>query len=252
MSQRYYWLKLKENFFDKAEIKVLHSMENGAEYIILWQQLLLSSLKFTEESKKIGLIAMKENIPWSSELISKAFGYSKEIATGALEMFQRLGMIALKESGEMWALDIEEMIGSESDSAERVRRHRKRLKTIDNKALLCNDDVTKCNTELELEKEVPPSADANASLTAYKLLEKINDWIEKLDSGYKHIDKPKDRSKEWRFLKRMAKEINNLNLVFDVLNKLHHKNKLDRGIVTSWMPEEIKICIKELRKEAAW
>ncbi|KKK91778.1 hypothetical protein LCGC14_2709540, partial [marine sediment metagenome] len=49
MSKRYYWLKLGKQFFDSNEINTLAGMENGSQYILLWQRLLLKSLQFTEE-----------------------------------------------------------------------------------------------------------------------------------------------------------------------------------------------------------
>ena len=121
-----------------------------------------------------------------------------------------------------------------------------------------NDTVTLRNDSLQIDRKIDkeidkaPSADADASLTAFKLLEKINEWIEKIDEGYQYINKPNNGSKEWKFLQRMAKEIRTTDLVFDVLNRLHHKDKLRRGIITSWMPEEIKTCLEEISKEAIW
>lgn len=151
MSKRYYWLKLNKNFFDSSEIKVLQSMENGSDYIILWQRLLLSSLDYTTETKKIGLLAFKENIPWDIDLMISVFGFSKELINTALKTFQKLGMITLTDSGEIWANDMQQMIGSESDSAERVRKHREKLKQIEHKPLQCNTDVTNSNTEIDIE-----------------------------------------------------------------------------------------------------
>lgn len=154
MFKRYYWLKLNQNFFDTSEIKVLQSMENGSDYIVLWQRLLLSSLNYTTETKKIGLLAFKENIPWDIDLMISVFGFSKELINTALKTFQKLGMITLTDSGEIWANDIQQMIGSESDSAERVRKHREKLKQIEHKPLQCNTDVTNGNTEIEKDIEV--------------------------------------------------------------------------------------------------
>ena len=131
MSKRYYWLKLNQNFFDSAEIKVLKSMENGSDYIVFWQELLLSSLSYTEETQKIGLLAFKENIPWSQDLMESVFGYSKEIITGALSIFKKLGMVTITDSGEIWANSFQEMVGSETTEAARKRMYRAKTKEID-------------------------------------------------------------------------------------------------------------------------
>ena len=164
MSKRYYWLKLNQNFFDSAEIKVLKSMENGSDYIVFWQELLLSSLSYTEETQKIGLLAFKENIPWSQDLMESVFGYSKEIITGALSIFKKLGMVTITDSGEIWANSFQEMVGSETTEAARKRMYRAKTKEIDtsNKrdivptlsdGTLSSGLSQNCPVEIELEKE---------------------------------------------------------------------------------------------------
>lgn len=153
MAKKYYWLKLHEGFFDTNEIKALEDMENGGEYVMLWLKLLLKSLKFTREQNTMGLLKFNDLIPWSPELMASSFNVSKEIATGAVTMFVKLGMVTVTESGEMWANEIEEMIGSESDSTERVRKHRAKMKQLQI-PLQCNSDVTKCNTEKRREDQI--------------------------------------------------------------------------------------------------
>jgi len=161
MSKRYYWVKLSQNFFSLREIKVLKKMENGSDYILFWQELLLASLDYTDETQKTGLLAFKENIPWSQELMEDVFGYSREIIAGAMAMFKNLGMITVTESGEMWANDIERLIGKESDSAERVRRHREKIKLLESNVtcnVTCNESNVSekkiCNTEKEIDIDI--------------------------------------------------------------------------------------------------
>lgn len=172
MSKRYYWLKLNQNFFDSSEIKVLKSMENGSDYILFWQELLLSSLSYTEETQKIGLLAFKENIPWSQDLMESVFGYSKEIITGALSIFQKLGMVTITESGEIWANSFQEMVGSETTEAARKRMYRaktKELEIFDGRDIVPTlSDGTlspglsqNCPVELEIEKDNNSDIDLN-------------------------------------------------------------------------------------------
>ena len=173
MSKRFYWLKLKQNFFNSAEIKVLKSMENGADYIIFWQELLLSSLSYTEETQKIGLLSFKENIPWSPDLMESVFGYSREIITGALSMFQKLGMVTVTDSGEIWANGFQEMIGYETTEALRKREYRAKIKLLDDphkqdivpplspNGTLSDIVSQNCPVEKELEKEINNSAETD-------------------------------------------------------------------------------------------
>lgn len=173
MSKRYYWLKLNQNFFDSSEIKVLKSMENGSDYILFWQELLLSSLSYTEETQKIGLLAFKENIPWSQNLMESVFGYSKEIIIGALSIFQKLGMVTITESGEIWANSFQEMVGSETTEALRKREYRAKTKefetsckrdivpTLSHDGTLSPELSQNCPVELEIEKDNNSDIDLN-------------------------------------------------------------------------------------------
>ena len=45
MGKRYYWLKLKENFFNQKEIKRLRRLAGGDTFTIIYLKLLLLSLK---------------------------------------------------------------------------------------------------------------------------------------------------------------------------------------------------------------
>ena len=49
MAKTYFWLKIQDEFFRQKEIKILRNMERGAVYIIIYQKMLLYSLK--NESK---------------------------------------------------------------------------------------------------------------------------------------------------------------------------------------------------------
>ncbi len=163
MSKRYYWLKLGKQFFDSNEINTLEGMENGSQYILLWQRLLLKSLQFTEELNKVGLLKFNEDIPWSPDLMASSFHMSKEIVIGAMGMFEKLGMVTVTGSGEMWATDIERMIGSEVDSAVRMRKHRdklKQLKSPNGRHIVTKDKNNVANrhivtnSDIELEKDI--------------------------------------------------------------------------------------------------
>ena len=120
MPKRYFWLKFKEDFFNSDDIKVIMAQENGSEYVIFWMKLLLKSISGTE----IGLLRYKENIPYTPELLSTVTDTNIDIVKGALTLFQKLGMIEIMENGDMWVEHANALVGSETDSAIRMRRIR--------------------------------------------------------------------------------------------------------------------------------
>ncbi len=167
MSKRYYWLKLQQNFFESREIKVLKGMESGSEYILFWLQLLLSSLEYSDDTNKVGQLIFKESIPWSVDLMMSVFGFSKEITTGALAVYKKLGMVTITDSGEMWANDMQKLIGSETTEAKRKRDYRARLPKEDIVPKLSQ------NSPIEIEKET--ELDIKLKKEGKELLEYLND-----------------------------------------------------------------------------
>ncbi|MCP4648552.1 MAG: hypothetical protein GY853_00545 [PVC group bacterium] len=146
MNRRYFWLKLKENFFESDDMKIIESQKNGAEYIIFWQKLLLKAIT----SKEVGVLRYKENIPYTPEILSTITGTNIDVTKGALKLFMELGMIDITQNGDIIIDEfIQELIGSETEVAKRVRKHREKKDL-----LQCNEMKQISNTEIEIEKEI--------------------------------------------------------------------------------------------------
>ena len=181
-NKRYYWMKLKENFFSQRDIKVIRKQDNGAEYIIFWQQLLLLSIT----SNDIGVLRYKEDIAFTPDLLATVTDTNIDIVKGALTLFSKLGMIHQSDNGDI-LIDtlIQELIGSETSVAERVRKHRENKKK---KMLPCNKVKQISNTEKEKEKEKESIYDKNNPLSLAT--------IYLYDQIMKHINPPTYQNKK--------------------------------------------------------
>lgn len=157
-NKRYYWLKLKEDFFEQDEIKVVESMENGKDYIIFYLKLVLKSINTGGE------LRFKKAIPYDDKMLSTITGTNIDVVRSAIKLFSQLGMIEVWDDGTLYMLATEAMIGSESSSARRVRRHRER-KAIEQKeepkALQCNGNETKSNTDIDTDKDKDKERDTD-------------------------------------------------------------------------------------------
>ena len=147
--KRYYWIKLKTDFFDLETIDWLRSQENGCEYIVLYQQLcLMTANKDGEMASRIGEMI----VPFDAKKIARDTKTDIDTVLVAMELFARIGLILLQENGIFRIPAMSEMVGSECDSAQRVRKHREKQKPLQS-----NDDVTNdvtgkalhCNVEIE-------------------------------------------------------------------------------------------------------
>lgn len=143
--KKFYWLKLKKDFFKRHDIKIIEDMENGKDYILFYLKLLCESVDHS------GSLRFSDTIPYSEKMLSTITGTNIDIVRSAMKVFTSLEMIEILDDQTIYMREVEKMIGGESDSAERVRRHRA-LKEA--QSLQCNGVVTICNTDIDIEKDI--------------------------------------------------------------------------------------------------
>ena len=143
-SKKYYWLKLKRDFFKRHDIRIIEEMPNGKDYILFYLKLLLESIDHE------GNLRFSETIPYNEQMLSVVTNTNVDIVRSAMKMFVELHMMDILDDKTIYMAEVDKLIGSESWSAERVRRHRE-----NQKLLQCNATVTSCNEEIEkdIEKE---------------------------------------------------------------------------------------------------
>ena len=123
--RKYYYLKLKESYFDDDAIVLLESMPDGILYSNILLKLYLKSLK------NGGKLQLDEHIPYTAQMIATLTRQQIGTVERALEIFRQLGLVEQLDSGAFYMTDIELMIGQSSTEAERKRAAR-----LENKALL--------------------------------------------------------------------------------------------------------------------
>ena len=146
-NKKYYWLKLKENFFEEKQIKYLRKLPDGDKLVIAYLKMQLKSLK-TE-----GFIKYDSILPSNTEELSMILDEDINIVTLLIKALQQVGAIEILDDGSFYMIAMQDLIGKEGASAERVRKFREKQKQDEVKLLQCNNNVTKCNTEIEKEKE---------------------------------------------------------------------------------------------------
>ena len=124
-NRKYYYLKLKENFFDSDSIVLLEDMKDGILYSNILLKLYLKSLK------NGGKLQLDEHIPYTAQMIATLTRHQIGTVERALEIFRQLGLVEQLDSGLLYMTDIELMIGQSSTEAERKRAAR-----LENRALL--------------------------------------------------------------------------------------------------------------------
>lgn len=149
-SKKYYWIKLKANFFDLETIDWLLSQDNGCEYVVLYQKLcLLTANKDGEMVSSVGEML----VPYDAKKIARDAKFSFDTVVVALELFKKIGLIYEQENGILKIPYVKEMVGSESEFAQKKREYRNRIKQSEQK-LIEGKDNQKTMSETMSDKSI--------------------------------------------------------------------------------------------------
>ena len=145
-NKKYYYLKLKESYFDQDHIKIIEAHENGHTYSLIILKIYLKALKGE------GRLLMNESIPYDPknvDLLAKVIGHDPDHVSKALNLAKGLGMVTLLDMKEIWINDIQNFIGQSSTEGDRKREYR--LKIQDKNTLGHWSDERPPELELETE-----------------------------------------------------------------------------------------------------
>lgn len=159
-NKKYYYLRLKDNFFDSDELKILESMKDGYLYSNILLKLYLRSLK------NDGKLVVNDRIPYNAEMLASVTGHQIGTVKQALSIFKDLGLIDVLENGAIYMLDIQNFIGKGSSEADRKREYRQRIET-DRTNVQTNlrqiSEKSPPEIEIELEKEIKIEKEIDSS-----------------------------------------------------------------------------------------
>jgi len=151
-NRKYYYLKLKENYFDDDSIVLLESMQDGVLYSNILLKLYLKSLKHG------GRLQLDEDIPYTAQMIATITRQQIGTVERALQIFLKLGLVEVLDSGTFYMSNIELLIGQSSTEAERKRAARLQNKALSaprtNGGHLSDIHPPEIEIEIELEKEI--------------------------------------------------------------------------------------------------
>ena len=187
-AKKYYYLKLKDNFYDSEEMILLQNMPDGYLYSDILMKLYLRSLK-TE-----GKLMFKEVIPYTPTVLAQVVRHQVGTVEKALNIFQDLGLVEVLDNGAIYMLDIQNFIGKSSSEADRKRDYRAKIKG--EKMLLgqmssqtSDNSPPEIEIEIELEKDNIKSGDKppQKKTTYSKQYKEIIDYLNnRLGTQYKY------------------------------------------------------------------
>ena len=121
MAGKFYWLKLKKDFFKRHDIRILESMPNGKEFLLILLKLMTESLDHD------GALRFSDSIPYDAKMLAAITDTSEAVMKEALDVFGKLQLVTEKDGTFLVSMVADgKLIGSAADNenANRQRRWR--------------------------------------------------------------------------------------------------------------------------------
>lgn len=145
-NRRFYYLKLKENFYNSETMIILESMQDGLLYSNLLLKMYLMSLKHN------GVLMLNDRLPHTPQTIATCTRHQIGTVERAIKVFLEFGLIEILTDGAYYMTDIQLLIGQSSSEGERKKKERMRLKR---QKLLPSGEVDICPSNEPVDK-CPP------------------------------------------------------------------------------------------------
>lgn len=120
-NKRYYFLKLKEDFFKDETVLLLEDCKDGFLYSNILLKIYLLSLKYE------GQLLLSEDISYTPAMIATLTHHQSGTVEKALQIFIQLGLVEELTDGSLFMSNIQPMISTTSSEAERKKKERSKL-----------------------------------------------------------------------------------------------------------------------------
>lgn len=170
MAKKYYWIRLKTDFFKSLAMKKLRRIAGGDTYTIIYLKLQLLSAD-TEG------VLYYEGIENSfAEEIASLLDEDEDNVKITLQFLESVGLLEQKSADEYLLTEVPFIVGSETDKAQLMRNKRARdkqnLLESSNNVTAELPPVTECYTEREKEKEKRESREEKSRVD-YELIARM-------------------------------------------------------------------------------
>lgn len=169
-NKKYYYLKLKENFFESDEAIILESMPDGYIYSNILLKLYLRSLK------NDGLLMFNNLIPYNAQMLATITRHQVGTIEKAIQIFRDLQLIEILDNGAIYMTNIQNFVGKSSSQADYMRNYREKkggLTNVNQKSYICEPEI---EIEKEKERELDKEKEYNVEQSPTEYL--FPDWLE--------------------------------------------------------------------------
>ncbi|HEM3122670.1 TPA: phage replisome organizer N-terminal domain-containing protein [Streptococcus suis] len=161
-NKKYYYLKLKDNFFESDEAIILESMPDGYIYSNILLKLYLRSLKNN------GVLMFNDLIPYNAQMLATITRHHIGVIEKAIQIFQQLRLIEILDNGAIYMTNIQNFVGKSSTDADRKRAEYNKIKRVGEISTIETD---KTPPEIEIEKDIKLDIDLDINKDIYSELD---------------------------------------------------------------------------------
>jgi predicted phage replisome organizer len=231
--KKYYYLKLKDNFFDSDAMIILESMENGYLYSNILMKMYLRSIKTD------GRLMFNERIPYNANLLSKIVRHNVDVVEKAIKVFKELDLIEILDNGAIYMLDIQNYIGQSSTEADRKRLYRTK---VNNEKLQIGQMSSNCPDktppEIEIEKELEiKKENIKRKIFTKPTIEEIQNYCNERNNGI-NAEAFYDFYEANDWLDSNGKKVKSWKQ--KIITWENHQNKTKKETKPEWFDKDIK------------
>lgn len=103
--QKFYWLRLDKDFFQKYKIKSLISEKNGEKNLIIYQQLMCECLNYVDE-KNNGILRFSEHRAYTINELASVINRKPKELEQALKMLINKELLEVWDDGTIYIYDV--------------------------------------------------------------------------------------------------------------------------------------------------
>lgn len=197
---KFYWLKLKKDFFKRHDIRIIEDMQDGGKMVLFYLKLLCESVDHD------GALRFSDEVPYDNGMLSSVTNTDKEVVDEAMKILKKLGMVKVEDDGTIIMNGVDSMLGSETAWAEKKRQQRgqseDKSRTMSGHCPLpkgtMSDKRKSKSIEKEIEKEEEIDNDKSLSLSSRAREIPKKDDVIRFAYAQK-IDKVIDAEQFWTF-----------------------------------------------------
>ena len=159
---KFYWLKLKRDFFKRHDVHCINGMENGREILLFYIKLMIESVDHE------GTLRFSKDKPYTNGTLAGVTDTPQNIVELAMDTLQDFGLVEIAEDKTIILPKVIEMIDSASNSDAARRMRRLRTKSEQN-VQTCEQNVQENEQERTFRDESIEIRDKRLEITDYRL-----------------------------------------------------------------------------------